>query len=190
MNAMFFEEYKDSTQLSFPVKDKGRVISGGSSPYGPIKEATDKYYKNIVLKAMLFAKTGVVIKDYNFKSGYPLSKPKYKTGFITYNYSDHPAKVLGSNQRNRYHLIGSINVAKTYGDELLLILTIDRGTLDNAAKELTDLGAGKQIATMDGGSSVFIWNRNLNNVLEPETKEPLSAGLPVLIPHFIAFVKK
>ncbi|MEO7802234.1 MAG: hypothetical protein ABIR81_09550 [Ginsengibacter sp.] len=190
LNAMFFEVYKDSTQFSFPVKDKGRVISGGSSFYGPIENAADNHYKNIALKAVLFSNAGVVIKDYNSKSGSPLNNPKYKTGFVTYNYLDHPARVLANNQSNRYHLIGSVNVAETEGDELLLILTIDRGTLDNAAKELTDLGAGNQIATIDGGSSVFIWNHRLGNVLVPESKEPTAMGYPVLIPHFIAFVKK
>lgn len=33
-NCAFFEEYKPSTQLSFPVKLNGKVVTAGSSPYG------------------------------------------------------------------------------------------------------------------------------------------------------------
>jgi hypothetical protein len=53
INCSFFEQYQSSTQLSFPIKLNGVVISGGTSPYGPIKQPKDKYYSNIHLKALV-----------------------------------------------------------------------------------------------------------------------------------------
>ena len=50
MNCSFFEEHKPETQLSFPIKKDGKVLTGGSSPFGPILKPNHKYYKNITLK--------------------------------------------------------------------------------------------------------------------------------------------
>ena len=53
INCSFFEQYQSSSQLSFPIKLNGVVISGGTSPYGPIKQPKEKYYTNIHLKALV-----------------------------------------------------------------------------------------------------------------------------------------
>ncbi|MEH2402023.1 MAG: hypothetical protein V7K19_01940 [Nostoc sp.] len=53
INCSLFEQYQSSSQLSFPIKLNGVVISGGTSPYGPIKQPKEKYYTNIHLKALV-----------------------------------------------------------------------------------------------------------------------------------------
>ena len=52
INASFFEDYKSSTRLSFPIKLKGTLITAGSSPYGPIQKPAEPYYRTIQLKAL------------------------------------------------------------------------------------------------------------------------------------------
>jgi hypothetical protein len=65
VNASFFEDYERSTRLSFPIKINGKVITAGSSPYGPIEEPADPYYRSIQLKALTWKENQVSVIDYN-----------------------------------------------------------------------------------------------------------------------------
>src|ERR687885_682499 len=62
-------------------------------------------------------------------------------------YGDHPARVLGKNQANRYQLIGTLDLDGIKGDELLLIMTVNRTTLGEGADLLRQLGVEGEIIT-------------------------------------------
>ncbi|MBD1920747.1 hypothetical protein H6F77_06570 [Microcoleus sp. FACHB-831] len=190
MNCAFFEEYKASTQLAFPLKVNGQLITAGSSPYGPFSGAANDYYKNIKLKALVWNDNTAYITDYDPKSGFPLTKPSVKNALVSYRYSDHPAKILGKDQANKYHVIGTLNKDKTPGDELILILTVNKTTLDEAAELLRKLGVKGDILTSDGGSSTFITNPRTGNLLVPQPVNMKDNPNANKLPHYLGFRKK
>ncbi|PLZ93948.1 hypothetical protein CEN44_01790 [Fischerella muscicola CCMEE 5323] len=134
INCAFFEQYKPSTQLSFPIKVNGKIITAGNSPYGLISKPKHEFYSQVCLKALVWDKKHVYITDYEPVSGAPLNQTNVQNAIVTYQYSDHPAKVLAHNQVNRYHVIGILNRDGVNCDELLLILTVKGATLDAAAE--------------------------------------------------------
>ncbi|OKH30591.1 hypothetical protein NIES2101_42240 [Calothrix sp. HK-06] len=185
INCAFFEQYKSSTQLSFPVKLNGKVVTAGSSPYGPVRKPANKYYRNIRLKALVWNTNRVYITDYNPTTGAPLSKSAVKNAIVTYAAEDHPAKVLGRNQSNRFHVIGTLDQDGKKGDELLLILTVNRATLDEASQQLRLLGVKSDVITIDGGSSTYLFNSRLNNIMAPFAADN-SSGLAIRnLPHYL-----
>ena len=185
VNCAFFEEYKPSTQVSFPVKLNGKVVTAGSSPYGPVRKPATTYYRNIRLKALVWDDYGAYITDYNPTTGAPLNKPIVKNAIVTYAAIDHPAKVLGRNQVNRYHVIGTLDKDGKKGDELVLILTVNRATLDEASRQLRLLGVKSDIITIDGGSSTYLFNSRLGNIMLPFAADN-SSGLAIRnLPHYL-----
>ncbi|BAZ13099.1 hypothetical protein NIES4071_49340 [Calothrix sp. NIES-4071] len=185
INCAFFEEYKSSTQLSFPAKLNGKVVTGGSSPYGPVRKPANKYYANIRLKALVWDQNRVYITDYNSATGAPLNRPSVKNAIVTYAANDHPAKVLARNQINRYHVIGTLDKDGKKGDELLLILTVNRATLDEASRQLRLLGVKSNVITIDGGSSTYLFNSRLGNIMLPFAADN-SPGLAIRnLPHYL-----
>ncbi|AVH64797.1 hypothetical protein CDG77_09390 [Nostoc sp. 'Peltigera membranacea cyanobiont' 213] len=190
INCSFFEQYKSSTQLSFPIKLNGVVISGGTSPYGPIKEPKDKYYSNIRLKALVWDNKQAYITDYNQVSGAPLNQNAVKNAIVTYRYSDHPAKVLAQNQANKYQLIGTLDKDGVKGDELLLIMTVKQATLDEAADLLRKLGVKGDIITVDGGTSTYLFNSQNGNIIVPQQSSLQENPTFRNLPHYLGFRKK
>ncbi|MEW5858821.1 MAG: hypothetical protein AB1861_15765 [Cyanobacteriota bacterium] len=190
MNCAFFEEYKFSTQLAFPVKLNGQIITAGSSPYGPFKQAANNYYKGIKLKALVWNEKSAYITDYDPELGSPLKEPTVQNAIVSYRYSDHPAKVLGKNQANKYHVIGTLNKDKVPGDELILIVTSNKATLDEAADLLRKLGVKGDILTVDGGSSTFITNPRTGNLLAPQPLNMKDNPNASNLPHYLGFRKK
>jgi hypothetical protein len=178
INCSFFEQYKDSTQLSFPIKLNGKVITGGSSPYGPIGHPISPIYRTIRLKALVWDDKQAYITDYDPATGANLNDPGVQNAIVSYRYSDHPAKVLGKNQANRYHVIGTLDFDGELGDELLSIVTVNKATLDSAADLLRKLGVKGDIMTIDGGSSTYLFNSRMGNIMLPQ-----SANLP----HYLGF---
>jgi hypothetical protein len=176
MNAAFFEQYGDSTQIAFPLKINGKFLTSGSSPYGPQKNPKKDYYKTTTLKALVWNETMITIKDYSTKTGVPLSDPDVKNAVVSYDYKDHPAKALYNDTPNRYHVLGTKN-------NQLYMLTVDKMSLENAAQQLRNLGVESDIMTIDGGVSVFIFNQK-KGVLE------LPSNLEKQLPHYLVFVKK
>lgn len=181
MNCAFFEQYKSSTQLAFPVKLNGQIITAGSSPYGPFSQTANDYYKGIKLKVLVWNEKSAYITDYDPQLGSPLDEPTVQNAIVSYRYSDHPAKVLGHNRANKYHVIGTLNKDNAPGDELILILTVNKATLDEAADLLRNLGVKGDIITVDGGTSTFISNPRTGNLLVPNTSN---------LPHYLGFRQK
>ncbi|MFN6559568.1 MAG: hypothetical protein RMY28_007140 [Nostoc sp. ChiSLP01] len=190
INCSFFEQYQPSTQLSFPIKLNGVVISGGSSPYGPVKEPKDKYYSNIRLKALVWDDKQAYITNYDRLSGAPLNQKAVKNAIVTYQYSDHPAKVLAQNQANKYQVIGTLNKDGVKGDELLLIMTVNQATLDEAADLLRKLGVKGDIITVDGGRSTYLFNPQKGNIIVPQLSNVQENPTFRDLPHYLGFRKK
>ncbi|MBE8987718.1 phosphodiester glycosidase family protein [Nostoc sp. LEGE 12450] len=189
INCSFFEQYESSTQLSFPIKLNGVVISGGNSPYGPIKQPKDKYYSNIRLKALVWDNKQAYITDYNQVSGAPLNQNRVKNAIVTYRYSDHPAKVLAQNQANKYQVIGTLDKDGVKGDELLLVMTVNKATLDEAADLLRKLGVKGDIITVDGGRSTYLFNSQNGNIIVPQLSNPQENPAFRNLPHYLGFRK-
>ena len=187
INCSFFEQYKSSSQLSFPIKLNGEVITGGHSPYGPVSQPADKFYSNIRLKALVWDDAGAYITDYDPASGAPLNQSRVKNAIVSYQYSDHPAKVLGKNQANRYHVIGTLDFDGIKGDELLLIMTVNRTTLDEAADLLRQLGVKGDIITIDGGSSTYLFNSRKGNIILPQPANQEDNPTFRKLPHYLGF---
>ncbi len=190
INCSFFEQYQSSTQLSFPIKFNGVVISGGNSPYGPIKKPKDKFYSNIRLKALVWDNKQAYITDYDQISGAPLNQNAVKNAIVTYRYSDHPAKVLAQNQVNKYQVIGTLDKYRVKGDELLLIMTVNQATLDEAADLLRKLGVKGDIITVDGGRSTYLFNSQNGNIILPQLSNSQENPTFRNLPHYLGFRKK
>ncbi len=190
INCSFFEQYESSTQLSFPIKLNGVVITGGTSPYGPIKEPKDKFYNNIRLKTLVWDNKQAYITDYNQVNGTPLNQKAVKNAIVTYRYSDHPAKVLAQNQANKYQVIGTLNKDGVKGDELLLIMTVNQTTLDEAADLLRKLGVKGDIITVDGGRSTYLFNSQNGNIIVPQLSNLQENPTFRQLPHYLGFRKK
>ncbi len=190
INCSFFEQYQSSSQLSFPIKLNGTVITGGSSPYGPIAKPKDKFYSNIKLKALVWDDNSAYITDYNPSTGEPLSDNSVKNAIATYQYSDHPAKVFGGNQKNRYHLMATLDKDGIKGDELLLIITVNRATIDEAADLLKKLGVKGDIITIDGGISTYLFNPRIGNILLPQSVNLKDNPQFRSLPHYLGFRHK
>jgi hypothetical protein len=190
INCAFFEEYKSSTQLAFPAKLNGQIITAGSSPYGPSRQAINDYYKNIKLKALVWNHQNAYITDYELESGYPLNKQSVKNALVTYRYSDHPAKVLGKNLANKYHVIGTLNKDGVPGNELIIILTVNQATLDEAAELLRKIGIKGDIITIDGGSSTLITNPHTGALIVPQPVNMKSNPFASNLPHYLGFRQK
>jgi hypothetical protein len=183
INCSFFEQYLPSSQLSFPVKVNGQIVTAGNSPYGPIKQPKDEFHQTVRLKALVWNEKEVYITDYTPETGKPLSDREVQNAVVTYLYSDHPAKVLANNPINRYHVIGTLNKDGTDGDESLAILTVNRATLDEAANLLRELGVQGDIITIDGGTSTYVFSFKLGDIMVPQSSSAISAELP----HYLGF---
>ncbi|MBD0303954.1 MAG: hypothetical protein ICV85_17825 [Tolypothrix sp. T3-bin4] len=190
MNGAFFEDYKASTQLAFPVKLNGQVITAGSSPYGPSDQVADDYYKGVKLKVLVWNDKSASITDYHPKLSSPLKEPSVQNAIVSYRYGDHPAKVLGNNPANKYHVIGTLDKDGVPGDELILIVTVNKGTLDEAANLLRNLGVKGDILTVDGGSSTFITNPRTGNLVTPQPITIKDNPNARNLPHYLGFRKK
>ena len=176
MNAAFFEQYGDSTQIAFPLKINGKIVTSGSSPFGPQKQPKKAYYKTTTLKALVWNGTTITIKDYSTQTGAPLTNSDVKNALVSYDYKDHPAKALYGDTPNRYHVLGAKN-------NHLYMLTVDKTSLENAAQQLRDFGIDGDIMTIDGGVSVFIFNQKKGILALPSNKEKQ-------LPHYLVFVRK
>ncbi|MCP2728482.1 hypothetical protein NJ959_08335 [Symplocastrum sp. BBK-W-15] len=187
INCSFFEQYQSSSQLSFPIKLNGTVITGGSSPYGPIAQPKDKFYRNIHLKALVWDDNSAYITDYNPATGAPLSDRSVKNAIVSYQYSDHPAKVFGGNQKNRYHLISTLDKDGINGDELLLIMTVNKATIDEAADLLRKLSVRGDIITIDGGISTYLFNGRVGNITLPQSVNLKDNPEFRSLPHYLGF---
>lgn len=187
INASFFEDYESSTRLSFPIKVNGTLVTAGSSPYGPIQEPADSYYRTVQLKALTWDDETATISDYNPATGYPLNQPNVKNGLVSYAYQDHPAYVLADDPVNRYHVIGILNIDDAESATRLLIATANRSTLQDAAEILRQQGVTGDIMTIDGGISTYLWSAQIGDLVLPQVAE--GESVPAL-PHYLGIRSK
>lgn len=150
VNFAFFEDYEASTPLSFPVKAGGSLLTGGSSPYGPVPGAKTAYYRTVTLDALSWNAREVRIEPYHPDTGAPLNGA-VTDALVTYRYTDHPSYVLDHDPPNRYQLAG------VRDDAHLLILTVTHATLADGAQVLRQHGVRGDIVTFDGGVSTYLW---------------------------------
>jgi hypothetical protein len=182
VNASFFEDYKVSSQLSFPIKLNGKVITTGNSPYGPMPKSADPYYRNIQLKALTWGDGQVAITNYNPTTGYPLNQPTVKNALVSYIYKDHPAYTLAKDPANKYHVLGILKPNQ------LAIATVNHTTLESAANLLRQKGVKDDLMTIDGGISTYLWNSKADDLILPQVAEKEKVAA---LPHYLGLrIKK
>lgn len=187
INASFFEDYESSTRLSFPIKVNGALVTAGSSPYGPIEEPADAYYRTVQLKALTWDDEKATISDYDPATGYPLNQPSVQNGLVSYAYQDHPAYVLAGDPVNRYHVIGIVSIDDAESTARLLIASANRTTLQDAAEVLRQRGVAGDIMTIDGGISTYLWSATAGDLVLPQVAE--GENVPAL-PHYLGIRSK
>jgi hypothetical protein len=187
INASFFEDYKSSTRLSFPIKLNGTLITAGSSPYGPIQKPAEPYYKTIQLKALTWDNAKATISNYSPVTGYPLNQARIKNGLVSYAYQDHPAYALAGDPMNRYHVLGVLHPDDAGNANRLLIATSNRATLKQAGEILRQQGVKGDIMTIDGGISTYLWNIKAGDLILPQVAE--GEKVPSL-PHYLGIRSK
>jgi hypothetical protein len=178
INCSFFERYDAQTELSFPIKRAGRVLTGGSSPYGPCEYPKDDRYSAVTLKAMAWSDRGVVVLDYDHKSGGVLNDNAYPDALVTYDYKDHPANILAGDPVGRYQLAALGRVGEGGIATDLYLLTITKGRMVEGAAALALHGATGTVLTFDGGPSTHLWHRDAGLVIATKSET---------LPHFLGF---
>jgi hypothetical protein len=184
INASFFEDYKTNTRLSFPIKINGKVVTTGNSPYGPIKQPANPYYRSIQLKVLTWDSNKVTISNYSPASGFPLNQSNIKNALVSYAYRDHPAYALSDDPENRYHVLGILNSNSAKKTNQLLIATTNQSTLENAANVLRQKGVKGDLMTIDGGISTYLWTAKNGDLVLPQTAD--HEKMPML-PHYLGF---
>jgi hypothetical protein len=187
INASFFEDYQRSTRLSFPLKLNGKLITAGSSPYGPISKPADPYYRKVELQALIWDNTKATIAPYNPANGYPLNRAKVQNALVSYRYKDHPAYALAGDPANRYHVLGILNPEDAGKTNRLLIATSDRATLEGAANVLRQQGVKGDLMTIDGGISTYLWSDRAGDLILPQVAD--GEKVPAL-PHYLGIRSK
>ena len=139
------------------------------------------------MQALVWDDSFAYITDYDPATGMPLNQSSVKNAIVSYQYRDHPAKVLAQNPVNRYHVIGTLDFDGIKGDELLLIMTVNRATLDQAAALLRQLGVKGNIITIDGGSSTYLLNSQQGDIILPQPANQEDNPIFRKLPHYLGF---
>ena len=186
VNASFFEDYEASSRLSFPIKIPGQLVTGGSSPYGPIDNPAEPQYKSIQLKVLVWNSEEAAILAYDPASGAPLTESAWPHAMVSYEYRDHPAYRLAGDPSNRYHVLSTFDRDGLPGDEMLAIATSDRATLEATATLLreSEWNIGGPFMTIDGGTSTYLYQQEAGVLLQPKAVGPQETAL---LPHYLVF---
>lgn len=86
--------------------------------------------------------------------------------------------------------MGTLNKDGVKGDELLLIVTANQTTLDEAADLLRKLGVKGDIITVDGGRSTYLFNPQSGNIIVPQMSNLQANPTFRDLPHYLGFRKK
>jgi hypothetical protein len=178
MNCGFFERYDGETELSFPTKRAARILTGGSSPYGPAPAPKDDRYTKVILKAMVWNDRAIQIVDYDHATGGILNDAAFPDGFVSYDYRDHPATVLAGDPVGKYQLLATLPAAEGQLPTTLLVLTIFKGRMADGAALLARRGVTGTVLTVDGGPSTHLWLKAAGMVIETASES---------LPHFLGF---
>ena len=187
MNAAFFETPgQPSSPIAFPLAIGGRVVTGGSSPYGPGRPGAAGRRWGRPLRA-LGLDTLARVADYDRRTGAPLGQPGFENAVVSYAPAAHPTRIA-----TRFHVLGALDAkpapAPAAGDgatETLVVVTSDgRTRIGAAASLLARLGAApeRQVA-LDGGASVLVWTPRAGTLHQPT---PIR-GRPQPLPHYLVF---
>src|SRR5262249_27535712 len=152
-------------------KANGRVLTGGSSGYGPVPNPKAAYYRTVTLRALSWDAHGVTIAPYHPDTGAPLTGP-VPDAVVTDLYTDHPSYVLDHDPPNRYQLAGVVDGAH------LALLTVTHATLADGAKLLTQHGVHGDIVTFDGGVSTYLWSAAQGELVKVTNNDGL-------LPHWL-----
>ena len=178
INCSFFERYDPATELSFPIKRDGKIITGGSSPYGPCANPADDRYKIVTLKALVWNERAIQIVDYDHKTGGILNNEAFPNGLVSYDYKDHPANILAGDPVGQYQLMGTFPTRDGGLPDVLFVLTIVKGRMVEGAEILKRNGVAGTILTVDGGPSTHLWTTKHGAVMTTESKT---------LPHYLGF---
>jgi hypothetical protein len=178
INCSFFERYDAVTELSFPIKRAGRILTGGSSPYGPCKTPRDPRYRQVKLKALVWNDRAINVVDYDHVTGGILNDPIFPDALVTYDYRDHPATVLAGDPVGQYQLMGTFPTRDGGLPDVLFVLTIVKGRMADGAALLKRNGVAGTILTVDGGPSTHLWHHKAGSVITTESKS---------LPHYLGF---
>jgi hypothetical protein len=178
INCSFFERYDPVTELSFPIKRAGRILTGGSSPYGPCKAPRDARYKDVKLKALVWNDHAINVVDYDHVTGGILNDPIFPDALVTYDYRDHPATVLAGDPVGQYQLLGTFPTRDGGLPDVLYVLTILKGRMADGAALLRHNGLAGTVLTVDGGPSTHLWHYKEGSVITTESKS---------LPHYLGF---
>lgn len=178
LNGAFFETPGEPTsQIAYPIAENGRVVTGGSSPYGPGRLGAETERWGQPLRALGLADTVVHIADYDPTTGAPLGDPAFAEALVSLTPDAHPSRIA-----TRFHVLGALDSDGNGTTELLLIATSDgRSTIEAPQALLTRLGvAPEHQLAIDGGASVFVWNRRAGTLHQPA---PAGGYDPQHLPH-------
>ncbi len=180
VNGAFFETPGEvSTQLAFPLVEAGRVVTGGSSPYGPGRPGAAAKRWGRPLRALGLLDRAVRVVDYDPATGAPLDGAAFAEAFASYAPDAHPTRIA-----TRFHLLGPVDADSTGASSELMVVTGLTTTVDALSAVLAGWGvAPEHQVALDGGASVLIWNRR-TGVLQ----RPTAAGGfdPQPLPHVLA----
>ena len=181
INGAFFETPGEPTsRLAFPLALGGKVISGGSSPYGPGRPGAADERWGQPLRA-LGLDTLVHVETYDSATGAPLGENGYTAALVSYAPDAHPSRIA-----TRFHVLGALDIDDDGTTETLVIVTSDGRTRIGAAVSLlTRLGVSPEtFVAIDGGASVLVWNSRTGTLHEPA---PAGGRAPQALPHYLVF---
>ena len=181
VNAAFFETPgRPSTQIAFPLARGGAVVTGGSSPYGPGRPGAEAARWGRPLRALGLGDTVAHVAAYDSRTGAPLDQAAFAEAVVSYAPDAHPSRIA-----TRFHVLGPLDADGDGTTETLVLATSDGQTTIRApASLLARLGVapGAQVA-LDGGASVFVWNRRAGTLHAPA---PAGGHDPQPLPHYLA----
>ena len=180
INGAFFETPgRATTEIAFPIARAGRVVTGGRSPYGPGRPGARDARWGRPLRALALADTVAHVEPYEPATGAPLDRPAFAEAVVSYAPDAHPTRVA-----TRFHVLGPLDADGDGVTETLLVATSDGATtIDVPAALLARLGVepARQVA-LDGGASVFVWNRRAGVLHRPA---PAGGRDPQRLPHYV-----
>lgn len=171
LNGAFFETPgRPASRLAFPLALGGRVVTGGSSPYGPGRRGAETARWGRPLRALGLADTLVHVSPYDPATGAPLGDPAFAEAIVSYAPDAHPTRIA-----TRFHVLGALDADGNGTTETLVIVTSDgRTDVDAPAALLARFGVARDHqTTLDGGASVLLWNRRAGRLERPAGDQPL-----------------
>ncbi len=190
VNGGFFESFDPITQMAFPIKKDGTILTAGSSPSGPCENPRLPIFKDVQLKALVWTDSTASIQDYDPKTGTPLTQDQYGNGLVTYAYDEHPANIFRPNVPDRFMLIGTARTPGNTTDNLVVIMTFNKGNIEFAAAHLKELGIKSNIIALGGSASAFLYHRKKGMLEAPGVSLGNSMLSQIKLPHFLFFSQK